>query len=140
MESPKRWVIKNICVVLDNGGGGGGGKGATKPASKLSNYVEQSEPQEITRASGEAAREGRKTHSRLLSGAALAWILATLPTGEPTSRLGGTPYNSLHGEALSEKVYLFPDSGKSEDTSGIQEVEYISEKTRPRAHRRVLVY
>ena len=53
-------------MLLDKGGRGGGGEGegATKPASKLSNYVEQSEPQVNTRAGGEAAREGRKTHSR----------------------------------------------------------------------------
>ena len=57
---------KKIYVLLDKGGEGGRGEGegATKPASKLSNYVEQSEPQENTRAGGEAAREGRKTHSR----------------------------------------------------------------------------
>ena len=52
---------KKMYVLLDKGGRG---EGATKPASKLSNYVEQSEPQVNTRAGGEAAREGRKTHSR----------------------------------------------------------------------------
>ena len=91
-------------MLLDNWGGGGG----TKPASKLSNYVEQSEPQENTRASGEAVREGRKTHSRLLSGAALAWIIATPLNGEPTTTgKGALPIIAYTGRLCPKKCTFF---------------------------------